>query len=727
MASSPSLLESLSANLNLGTVRARILEVSPSAAILSVLGIYAVGHAIRLWGIFNSRSYFPRIYTSFNPFGLPGVFIPTSSWSTGIDWHWLGRFKTYLRGETVQLVPLLGGNAFLWTSNVDVARQIVVGAHRSKWWKPESMTQALLMWGMNLVASDGLMWRKHRRIVGPAFSTELYKLVWQQSRETYNDFMNVEGWDREGNKSVEVPVIQDITMKFAFLIISNCGFGFPSSWATPPTTADGKLPIAEALSIVVDHNLLMTFAPSWIFALPISALRRIRQARQRMLDFMHMQVAQRKEDVAAGKELRADAFTALVQANQDEEGKYRLDADELFALIGNWYTNYALGHDTTAHTLAATLGFMAVNEEIQTEVVQQVLDVVGTQRDPVGDVDMISDAFRLTRRQVFEDYGKLDKVLAIFYEAARMFPAGHVLIREALEDTIIQVQNPVGEEGTTSVPISKGTTVGLVHLSEHLLISVEIVVDMVGVQYNPRYAPNPEEYRPSRWYGLPTDSEQFTAFSIAAAVRVVYNQPRELKKMVQLLYRLGWVQGRFKDIPSAFVQPETPLDCLRLVRLLQRDPFYLVWSARKKPRLADDLEVKQLRSLLANNEALVRFLSNAAAEPVNYPSSARVESTQVSVLSFLEFMAGYCINCVHKEILPDCEALRVFWTILNDGNCSYDPADFDVQMLRMHLNICGALPGSHKAWVEYTIEDYRWRFYPEYDGKCWPAAAPTSQ
>ncbi|KAF7325921.1 hypothetical protein MKEN_00442900 [Mycena kentingensis (nom. inval.)] len=215
------------------------------------------------------------------------------------------------------------------------------------------------------------------------------------------------------------------------------------------------------------------------------------------------------------------------------------------------------------------------------------------------------------------------------------------------------------------------------------------------------------------------------ALGPAAAVRLVYNQPRELKKLVQLLYRVGWVQGRFKDIPSAFVQPETPLDCLRLVRLLQRDPFYTVWSARKKPRLADDSEVEQLRSLLPDNEVLVRFLSNAAAEPVNYPSSARVESTQVSVLSFLEFMAGYCINCVHKEILPDCEALRVFWTILNDGKFSYDPAGFDVQMLRMHLNTCGALPGSYKAWVEYTIEDYRWRFYPEYDGKCWPAAAPT--
>jgi len=38
---------------------------------------------------------------------------------------------------------------------------------------------------------------------------------------------------------------------------------------------------------------------------------------------------------------------------------------------------------------------------------------------------------------------------------------------------------------------------------------------MVGVQYNPRYFDSPNEYRPSRWYGVSSDSsEAFTAFSI---------------------------------------------------------------------------------------------------------------------------------------------------------------------------------------------------------------------
>ena len=36
---------------------------------------------------------------------------------------------------------------------------------------------------------------------------------------------------------------------------------------------------------------------------------------------------------------------------------------------------------------------------------------------------------------------------AAFYEALRMFPSGAVMIREATEDTVLKIPNPVGEEG----------------------------------------------------------------------------------------------------------------------------------------------------------------------------------------------------------------------------------------------------------------------------------------
>jgi len=45
--------------------------------------------------------------------------------------------------------------------------------------------------------------------------------------------------------------------------------------------------------------------------------------------------------------------------------------------------------------------------------------------------------------------------------------AAHVMIRDAYEDTTLQIPNPVGEEGTKSVAIEKDTVV---------------IVDMVGIR-----------------------------------------------------------------------------------------------------------------------------------------------------------------------------------------------------------------------------------------------------
>jgi hypothetical protein len=64
--------------------------------------------------------------------------------------------------------------------------------------------------------------------------------------------------------------------------------------------------------------------------------------------------------------------------------------------------------------------------------------------------------------------------------------AGHVLIREATEDTVLTIPNPVGEEGSKTIPIPKGTEVHFLRrpFSPALtfLCLQQIMVDMVGVR-----------------------------------------------------------------------------------------------------------------------------------------------------------------------------------------------------------------------------------------------------
>ena len=87
----------------------------------------------------------------------------------------------------------------------------------------------------------------------------------------------------------------------------------------------------------------------------------------------------------------------------------------MWGLLAQWLA------ETTAHSLAATLGFLSINEDIQEEAFQQIISVAGYDRDPVSITISTKCPNSTPGVQVFEDYPKLDKILATFYEALRMF------------------------------------------------------------------------------------------------------------------------------------------------------------------------------------------------------------------------------------------------------------------------------------------------------------------
>ncbi|KAJ8508787.1 hypothetical protein ONZ45_g8971 [Pleurotus djamor] len=345
----------------------------------------------------------------------------------------------YSKDETFSIVPWLFGPPGFYTSSLDVARQVIGGSHKSDFIKAEHASQSLLLWGMNLAAADGETWRKHRRVMGPAFNNSLYNLVWEHTLSTYRDMMRTEGWDNKD--AVEVPVVQKLTFELALMVLGHCAFGFPFDWSSPTRLPDGSMSVQEALRIVADTNLFAIIAPKWAWKLPFKWIQDARIAHGQLTHFMQEKIDERRKALSSkvNGALGRDAFSMLVAANEYEDQKLRLSDDEL---IGNVFVILLAGHETTAHTLAATLGLLSIHPDIQEDVVKQIADVVGCKRDPT-----------------LEDYPKLTKVTAVFYESLRMFPSGHLMIREAKEDTVLTVPNPVGLEGSKKIPIVKGTQV----------------------------------------------------------------------------------------------------------------------------------------------------------------------------------------------------------------------------------------------------------------------------
>jgi len=129
-----------------------------------------------------------------------------------------------------------------------------------------------------------------------------------------------------------------------------------------------------------------------------------------MTKFIHQPIKERRELVRSGAfgegsdpSNGRDAFTMLVRANEAEGTKLSLSDDEL---VGNVWTLLFTGHETSAHTLAATFAYLSINPDIQEEVLKQILSVAGKDRVPT-----------------FEEFSKLDKVLAVFLEALRLHRA----------------------------------------------------------------------------------------------------------------------------------------------------------------------------------------------------------------------------------------------------------------------------------------------------------------
>jgi cytochrome P450 len=115
--------------------------------------------------------------------------------------------------------------------------------------------------------------------------------------------------------------------------------------------------------------------------------------------FMRSEVAARKADLKEHGG-QADVFSRLVAANENEEVRgARLDDDEL---IGNTFLMLFAGHgkrlvsrarrpglkamgaDTTANTLSATIAFLALYQNEQEKVYNHIRNVFSDGREPVN-------------------------------------------------------------------------------------------------------------------------------------------------------------------------------------------------------------------------------------------------------------------------------------------------------------------------------------------------------
>ncbi|KZS91952.1 cytochrome P450 [Sistotremastrum niveocremeum HHB9708] len=438
---------------------------------VAILG-FITWRIVKLTAAYLRIGHIPGFFTLFEPTTAIGGSIPSNSWNLGLSFTWLRKdylYKQY-QSELITIFPVLWGDCNVYNSSPEAARQIL--STNAPWHRPEKAMKAIDIMGPNVFASEFDYWKKQRRIASPAFNASSYRMVWDETARTYHQMMSRPEW--KSKAVVSVDNFNVYTRKLALFIIAAVGFGLPLEWDEPRYNSRGDMSAEEVIT-QVSTNILPRYAvPWWVYyVFPTKKLKLIDSAFKSMELLLRNLIKKRNTEMKKRIELNEDmdesikdVFGRLVLSQVQNGAKLSLNDREI---IGNSFIFLFAGHETTAHTLSATLAMLALHEDEQEHVYQHIKKVLPDDRAPT-----------------FADYDALDTVLATFYEALRLYPPAYMLTRDNHEDTIIATPSIKTPGETAKIPLKKGTTV---------------MSDMVGLCYNERLYPDAKTFKPSRWYG----------------------------------------------------------------------------------------------------------------------------------------------------------------------------------------------------------------------------------
>ncbi|KAI0027187.1 cytochrome P450 [Vararia minispora EC-137] len=356
---------------------------------------------------------------------------------------------------------------------VDPAAAKEVMNDRARFPKPLEFYRHVRFFGPNIVATEGAQWKRHRRVVAPAFAEKNYRLVWDEAGRIVQELLD-HAWGRA--EVVELKNGIDVTVPITLYVIASAGFGKRISWADesgPP--AGHSMTFKQAIHAVSSNVFAKVLYPRWVMG-ATKHLRHLRDAFDDFEKYIYEMIDERR--VGEKRPERADLFSNLLQATEaDGDADSRLSDQELAA---NVFIFLLAGHETTAHTLCFCLAYLALYPHEQDRLYEEVKSVLPGLDTPPA----------------YEDMARLPYALACFYETLRILPAAPGVGKITTQDEAITISSTDGAERRT-VPLPKGTYVA---------------INMAAMHRHPRYWNEPDEFKPERFLGdWPRDA--FTPFS----------------------------------------------------------------------------------------------------------------------------------------------------------------------------------------------------------------------
>ncbi|KAE9395453.1 cytochrome P450 [Gymnopus androsaceus JB14] len=438
---------------------------------VSLLALYTIQKYIELRRALQSVQYHPGKVVLLAQNSLLGLILPRiPGVLRGRNATWLDKHQPYAEAgwDIVAYVTILPSPKVTF-SVADAAAIKEFTTARVRFPKPVWQYKALSFFGGNIVASEAEEWKRYRKVAAPAFSDRNNKLIWNETlRIMFDLFDNVWG----SQESIAVEHALSLTFPIALYVLSAAAFGQKISWKDEDTVpANRQLSFKDALHEVSINCVTKIIVPSW--AMGFSAYtRKVRLAFDELESYMLDMISSRRN--AEKKAERHDLFSNLLDASAEDPTFTDRDLTGISLYSSLQVTKY-----TTAHTLCFTFALLALYPEQQELLFQHIKSVLPDGRMPT-----------------YEDMSLLTYSMAVFNETMRMFPPVNGIPKYSAEDTSMTITNAAGEKRVLPIPRQTG-----------------VVLNTVGVHYNPRYWKDPAEFRPGRFLEPDWPRDAFIPFS----------------------------------------------------------------------------------------------------------------------------------------------------------------------------------------------------------------------
>lgn len=326
---------------------------------------------------------------------------------------------------------------FYMLNHPDYVYDVVIGSNNKiEKWQRQTDTWANAV-GASSLTMEGEAWKRHRKLLQPAFHSQVVKRYFNIVVEHTDRLLN--RW--QDGKTYEMMFEM---MRTTMGIIAEIIFSVKN---IEQDAADLNQALTTVFEVLTARTTAFQQMPTW---LPTPDNRRINRATEVIEGFIMSLIRQRR----AEQKDYGDILSDLITAKDEETGSTLSDRE----ICNELKTLFGAGHETTALMLMWTLYLLAQNQKEQAKLHEEVATVLG-QRLPT-----------------FEDLKAMPYTEQVLNESMRLFPPAWSLM-------VRKVKQPI-QLGETILPKDS-----------------VMLIPMWVVHRDPRTFPDPLRFDPERFHG----------------------------------------------------------------------------------------------------------------------------------------------------------------------------------------------------------------------------------